>query len=79
METKITKRTLKNEAAARAKRFREVMKIEHSVQEELDESVDSVDEMIPSRLERRIVQVENKEELKNDEELPEYHGKRKRV
>ena len=81
-ETRITKRTLKIEAAARVKRFEEVMKIKEIVQEELNDCVDSVCEMIPSRLGRRIGQVENKEELKEGVVMapsPELLGKRKRV
>ena len=80
-EARITMRTLKIEAAARVKRFEEVMKIKDIVREELNDCADSVCEMIPSRLGRRIGQVENKEEL---EEVvmppsPEVLGKRKRV
>ena len=80
-EARITKRTLKVEAAARVKRFEEVMKIKDIVREELNDCVDTVCEMVPSRLGRRIGHVENKEELEEVVMPPsqELLGKRKRV
>jgi len=66
METRVSKRTLKIHAAARLKRYEELMTVEQIVQNLVNDCVDSVCETVSSYDKQRKLKGEIKKEVKGE-------------